>query len=104
MAFHVTHRLGDDELDPPVSSFPAILRELDESVDTEHGDVSLTHESEWCLSVSRDRTVTFENLDDGEPRHMRGVPDSKIIELWVLLSRGDLASIEREPWKPGYSS
>ncbi|MBS0265472.1 MAG: hypothetical protein JSS02_26305 [Planctomycetes bacterium] len=102
MSFHVTHRYGDDSHESP-SAFPSLLRELDERPeDTEHGSVSVTHESEWCLSVSRGGYVIFEHLEEGGERHMRDVPDSKIIELWTRLSQGDIATIEKEPWKPGY--
>jgi putative hemolysin len=104
MAFHVTHRYGAMESNPPLSSLPSLLRELDDrSQDTEHGSVAVSHESEWCISVSRGGYVTFEHLEDGGERHMRGVPDAKIIDLWSRLARGDIASIESEPWRPGYT-
>jgi len=86
-----------------VSEFPALLRELDDRPeDTEHGCVAVTHESEWSISVSRGGYVIFEHLENGGERHMCGVSDVKIIELWTWLSEGDIDSIEREPWKPGY--
>ena len=46
--------------------------------------------------------VVFEHLERGDERHMRDVPAPKIIELWALLARGDITSIETEPWSPGY--
>lgn len=104
MAFHITHRYGEMESDPPISSLPALLRELDDRPeDTEHGSVAVSHESEWCMSVSRGGYVIFEHLEDGGERHMRDVPDAKIIDLWLRLARGDIASIEAEPWRPGYT-
>jgi len=103
MAFHVTHRYGAMDCDPPLSSLPALLRELeDRPEDTEHGSVAVSHESEWCLSVSRGGHVVLEHLERGGERHMRDVPDTKIIDLWSRLAQGDIASIEAEPWKPGY--
>lgn len=89
--------------DPPLSSLPALLRELDDRLeDTEHCSVAVSHESEWCMSVSRGGYVVFEHLESGGERHMDAVPEAKIIELWSQLARGDIASIESEPWTPGY--
>jgi len=103
MAFHVTHRYGNMEGDPPLSSLPALLAELRTDVeDREHMDVSVTHESEWCLATGGNGKVWFENLEQGEPRHLRGVEDARLLELWAALARGDLARLEREPWQPGY--
>jgi hypothetical protein len=104
MAFHITHRYGAMESDPPLSSLHDLLRELDDQPeDTEHGDVAVSHDSEWCISVSRGGHVVFEHLEDGGARHMRDVPTEKIIELWSRLAGGNIASIESEPWRPGYS-
>jgi putative hemolysin len=88
---------------PPLSSLPALLRELDDRPeDTEHGSVAVSHESEWCMAVSRGGYVIFEHLERGGERHMRAVPDAKIIELWSRLAQGDIGSIESEAWVPGY--
>ena len=103
MTFHVTHRYGNDEPAPALAALADLLRELvDRPEDLEHGAVSLTHETEWCISVGPEGHVTFENLERGGPRHMRNVPDAKILELWALLAVGDLDRIEAEPWLPGY--
>jgi hypothetical protein len=65
-------RYGATESNPPLESLPKLLAELDDRTDdVEHGSVDLTHESEWNLGVSRDGYVTFENLEDAEPRHMK---------------------------------
>ena len=102
MAFHVTHRMGHTER-TPLAALPELLAELDAGADDlEHTSVSVTHESEWCLAAYRDGRLVFENLEDGEPRHMAGVPPERIIALWRLLAEGDLAALEREPWRPGY--
>jgi len=103
MAFHVTHRYGAMDSGPPLSALPALLGELaDRPEDTEHGSVAVSHESEWCMTVSRGGYVVFEHLESGGERHMHAVPDVKIIELWSRLAQGDIASIESEPWSPGY--
>jgi putative hemolysin len=103
MSFFVTHRYGDQDDGTSLALFPPLLRELDDRPeDTEHGSVAVTHESEWCLSVFRGGYVTFEHLEDGGECHMLDVSEAKIIELWSLLAAGDIAAIQREPWKPGY--
>lgn len=102
MSFHVTHRLGNMDK-APHSAFPELLQELEDNPhDDEHTSVSVTHESEWCLSAYRGGYIVFENLEEGEPRHMNDVPSQKIVALWKLLADGDLGALESEPWKPGY--
>jgi hypothetical protein len=103
MSFILTHRYGAQERSSSTSLLSALLRELDDQKDdTEHGSVAVTHESEWCMSVSRGGYVTFEHLEGCGKRHMRGISEAKILELWGLLAAGDIASIQKEPWKPGY--
>jgi hypothetical protein len=103
MAAHINHRYGSADDLHSASDFPALLRELDDRPeDTEHGAVSVTHESGWCLSVWRGGYVVFEHLKDGGERHMRGVTDTKICELWARLADGDMSTIEQEPWRLGY--
>lgn len=103
MTYHVAHRYGAMEWNPSISTFVALLAELDlRREDTEHGEVAVTHESEWCISVLLASTVVLENLEHGEPRHMKGVSKSKALELWCLLAEGMLTSIEQENWLPGY--
>jgi hypothetical protein len=104
MSFFVYHRYGACESDPPISSFPALLDELEEHLeDEEHLSVSVVHESEWALGISRGGYVDFENVEsDDQPRHMNGVPREKTIELMEKLARGDLDALEREPWQVGY--
>jgi hypothetical protein len=101
--FHITHRYGEMESNPPLERLFGLFSELDDRhEDTEHSSVALTHESEWSLGVSHGGYITFENLEEGEPRHMTGVSPEKIIQLWELLARGDLTAIESEPWITGY--
>jgi hypothetical protein len=33
---------------------------------------------------------------------MRGVSRERVLELWLVLARGTIDEIEREPWLPGY--
>ena len=103
MAFHVMHRLGNMESDPPLDSLAELLAELDPA-DTEHVDVAVEHESGWYLSARIGGHVVWEDVEEGgpPPRHMTRVPAAKILELWTRLAQGDLAAIEAEPWRPGY--
>lgn len=102
MSFHVTHRDGSME-SMPQSAFPDLLAELDgDPADEEHASVSVSHESEWSLGAYPGGYLVFENLEDGEPRHMTGVSAEKIVSLWCLLADGNLPALEKEPWQPGY--
>ena len=103
MGYHVSHRYGAMNADPGIHTFPELLAELQtRGQDEEHGQVSVTNDAEWCIAVNLSGTVTFENLETGDPRHMRQVPGGKILELWGLLAEGDVATIEQEPWVVGY--
>lgn len=103
MSYHVTHRYGAMNSNPGVHTFTELLAELKtRPEDEEHDEVSVTNEADWCISVHLSGIVTFENLESGEPRHMKHVPEAKILELWRLLAEGDVAAIEQEPWLPGY--
>ena len=66
MAYHLTTQFGADELNPTVKRMAQVLDSIDPD-DPEHCSVSLTHESEWNISVSASGHVTFENLEKGEP-------------------------------------
>lgn len=104
MGYHVCHRDGAMYSDPGLHTLPELLAELKtHPEDEEHAEVSVTNDEESCMAVSLSGTVTFENLESGEPRHMKQVPESKILELWRLLAEGDVATLEQEPWLPGYA-
>jgi hypothetical protein len=104
MGFFVHHCYGACDSDPSPSIFPLLLEELEERVDDqEHATVSVIHESEWGLTFSRGGYVSYENVDaEDQPRHMQRVSREKAIKLMQSLSVGDFASLEREPWQPGY--
>lgn len=102
MTFTVTNRNGQMLADPPADLIEAVLDELDGPDDPEHPDVSLSHESEWSLSAFPGGLVVFENVEEGEPRHMRGIERSHLEQLWAALATGDLATLENERWLPGY--
>jgi hypothetical protein len=101
MTYHVVARWGDSEDAPDAHRMREILAQLDEH-DPEHPDAWLTHESGWTLTVSESGVVVWENPESaGEPRHRVSVSREEALSLWLKLSRGDIAAIEREPWRPG---
>jgi len=87
-------------MDWPIEKLGELVDELAKA-DQEHGDVDLTHASEWSISYHRNKTAIFENVEEGEPRHMKKVGKAKLLELWEHLAKGDLAWLEKQPWKKG---
>jgi hypothetical protein len=105
MSFLVPHRYGSMDRDPPLSSLPALLQELDDRPeDEEHASVAVSHEAGWCLEAYRGGYLTFENAETGAPRRMLGVPSIKIIisgrtsleAIWPRLrwSRGSRDTVD----------
>jgi hypothetical protein len=109
LTFSARDRWGASEREASVERLRELLQSLDIE-DREHPDVSLTHESAWCLSAFPSGLLVWESLEEGEhdpatkqpPRHMKGVSREKVLELWLKLAQGDIASVEAEPWMPGY--
>ena len=101
MSYWINHLMGNTEVDVPLDSLHSLYSELSQT-DEEHTDVSLTHESEWCLSAFPSGLLVCENVaGDGEPKHMRNVPKEKVIELWTLLSKGAISQVDEENWLSG---
>ena len=101
MRYHVNRRWGDSDDEPSIEKRREALSELDVE-DVEHPDVALIHESGWCLGAYPSGLLIWEHLEDGEPRHMRGVSRERVLELWQRLSRGELSAVHSEPWQAGY--
>lgn len=97
MDFYITHSNGSKESNPPLSVLSSLLSELDWA-GLGHGDVSLTHESAWRISVSRFRVTTWEHLERGGLRYLRDASREKILKLWTKLAHGDIQGIESEAW------
>jgi hypothetical protein len=106
MAFHVSHRYGGDDSNPPFSDFEALLDEVEEApLDNEHVGVGVVHESGWTIGVYSGWAVVFENVDDLDfaPRHLVvGGDRERVLRLMRAAAEGDVASLELEPWQPGY--
>lgn len=103
MAFHITHRDGGMDSNVPFSAFESLFEEAESnSSDIEHGSVSVTEESEWNLGYYGNGYLILENLEEGGERHMKNVSRETVIKLWILLAKGRIEEIKREPWQPGY--
>lgn len=101
MSFQCTYRWGKQDADPTSEQLRALLDEL-ELVDDEHPDVSVTHESEWCLSAFSSGLVMFENVaGDGEPRHLCGCTRDQMLAMFDELGRRDLSAVNARPWRLG---
>ena len=101
MTFVMTHRTGRMERSEDLSAIDRLLGELD-SIDTEHPDIALSYDGEWSLSVFADGTVVWENVEEGEPRHMREVTKDRAAVLLRAVASGRQSDIEDEAWLPGY--
>lgn len=101
MTYRVTHRAGGMESDLPFDRFPELLDEL-LAADGEHADISVTHESEWSLSVHRSGRVVLETLDEGVPMHCGPLPRDEVLGLMVAVAAGRLDEVRGKPWVAGY--
>jgi hypothetical protein len=98
MSFHVQNRWGVSEANPSPERIREVLAEL-ETYEPEHPSACLAHESEWILTASTNGLLIWEHAEEGEPRHMRAVRRDRVLDLWLKLSRGEIAVIEAEPWQ-----
>lgn len=104
MTFHATERYGATIDEPSVEQMRVLLQSLPHD-DDEHPDVSLTHETEWCIGAFPGGLVTFENLETDEgPFHLLDVPPERVLELWQLLAAGRIDELRRLAWEPGYGN
>jgi len=104
VSYWVNNLMGNSDIEYPIGSLADLYSELAEA-DHEHTDVSLTHESEWCLSAFPSGLLIWENVSgEGEPQHMLNVSKEKTIELWSLLANGLIEEINKENWLQGYGS
>lgn len=102
MTYFVRSRWDATEHTPPRLRMSQLLEELD-AHDTEHPDVSLTHESGWSLSVYASGLVVLENAEDDEgPFHMEALSRTAALRLWELLAEGSLDALRTDDWIAGY--
>ena len=104
MSYFAYDRMGSTVISPDEAAMSALLSSLT-TPDPEHPDVSLSHESGWCLSVFGSGLVILENVETGEgPWHMRLPSPQHSLNLWQLLSGGQIAAIQSHPWVSGYGA
>jgi hypothetical protein len=54
VGFHIRHRYGGNDPNPPLEAMPALLDEVDEDPgDHEHVGVGVVHESGWAIGGYR---------------------------------------------------
>ena len=100
MAWFMYDVTGEAVDEPDAETVRQVLDGLD-SADAEHPDVSLTHESGWCLSAFADGSLVWENTaDDGTtaPVELRGTGRADVLRLFGLLVTGVIPAIRRLPW------
>jgi hypothetical protein len=87
-------RSGASVREPSTEEMAALLESL-RRPDNEHADVSLTHESGWCMSAFGSGLVCLENVETGDgPWHMRGLSFERILDLWEKLAGGTLRAFK----------
>ncbi len=101
MSYHVTHWTGESDSTLPTERFSELLDELS-AADRDHPDVSVTHETEWCLSVFRSGFVVLENLEEGDPMHLGPLDHGAILALMAAVAEGRIGDVQSAAWKPGY--
>jgi len=102
VGFHISTRWGGDEANASVERLREVLAQLD-AEDNEHPCVSLTHESEWSLGAYPNGLLVWENVEEGEPRHLNNVSRERMLTLWLKLAAGRVDEVDAEPWLPGYA-
>lgn len=94
MAATLTHRSG--AMTPYVArdDVEDLLAELDAEADSEHPDVSVTHESGWTLSAFQTGLVVWENVEaEDPPEHRHGLARDEVRRLFVCVAEGDMAQV-----------
>jgi hypothetical protein len=100
MSYFMYDVMGRTVDEPDPETMRRVLDGLAEA-DDEHPDVSLTHESGWCLSVLHGGLLIWENPDDDSAAQgqAREVAREEVLRLFGLLAAGDIASVEAHPWQ-----
>jgi len=102
MTTHLERRWGGGGQDPTDNELRAALAEL-ATPDAEHPDCWLSSEDGWTIAAHRDGKVVLENVESGEgPWHLLGQTTDAVLELWQLLQAGEINSIRKHQWLPGY--
>jgi hypothetical protein len=102
MGFHVSNGFGNTLKAPTVGRMRAFLDEVD-ITDEEHGAAWLSTDDGVSLEWNGDGRLVFDDgaLHEGRVRHLSRVSREQALSLWVALARGDLVTVEGQPWAPG---
>jgi hypothetical protein len=101
MIFTITHRNGRMEHATDLMVLDQLLQELDVD-DAEHADVAVTSDGLWTLSLFSGGAVVWENVEQGEPRHLVSVARTEARDLAAAAAAGDIDRLERQRWVDGY--
>ena len=104
MRYFARDRMGATIQSPGMDRMRNLLDSL-ATEDPEHPDVSLTHESGWCLAAFAGGLIVFENVETGDgPWHMRSVGADHILDYWRALADGHHERLLPLPWVDGYGA
>ena len=100
MSYFMYDVMGGTVDEPDPETMGRVLDGLADA-DDEHPDVSLSHESGWCVSAFRDGLLVGEKPDDDSvpPGEIREVTREETLRIFGLLASGDIASVEALPWR-----
>ncbi|MFF5922536.1 hypothetical protein ACFY8C_30000 [Streptomyces flavochromogenes] len=100
MSYFMYDVMGGTVDEPDPETMRRVLDGLAQA-DDEHPEVSLTHESGWCLSAFDGGLLVWENPDEDSvaPGEMRDVAREETLRLFAVLAAGDIASVEALSWQ-----
>jgi hypothetical protein len=100
MSHSALDRNGDTVWSPSPKQRRALLGSL--TSDDAQACVSLVLNGQWSISAYHSGHVCFENAGAGQgPWHMTDIPVTEILELWQLLTEGNIQDLRKLPWKDG---
>ncbi len=100
LQYYATDRNGVTWMNPDVAELRKILLSLDQ-ISPDHPEVWLSHfASGWCLSAFPGGTLHLDNEIAKHPtRELKNLSSTKMLELWLRLTRGEIDQIIVHPWK-----
>lgn len=105
MTYFAVDRFGNRMYVPTVAQMEQLLASFQWGGLSEHPEVSLTHESGWCLKLYPSGLLLLENAAANKgPWHMRGLSREVVLEMWQWLANGELEKVGTAGWMPGYGA
>ncbi len=103
MTVTLTHRSGAMTEHVHDADLRGRAADLDERGDSEHPDVSVTHESGWSLSTFPSGRLVWENVEaDTAVRHRAAHDRDEVLRLFRLLARDDVDAVASSGWESDY--